>query len=274
MNMARKNPGRIARTVLTVTAVLAASAGLSGCGGGSETKENIAAIDIVPQKVERVVFTDGKVSTEIRRIDGDWLPGKGGTVESLAILDAAEERLFPVNAYRIIDTARDRVDQHDPNYGLDKASGRSIDVFDNSGKDWRLTVGKPTFNQAGYYAKVDGDPRVFLIIAKTVSDIISIANGKVFEFDPIDKIKFVDKYFDQAAHEGGKDDLPDLDPWLTQTLASRSGDMAKLHEAARKSSSIIGPPDKGKVTGEGAPDGPLPGSNMDLSRSAVAGGTP
>ena len=148
-------------------------------------------------------------------------------------------------------------------------------VVDTDGKEWHLSVGKPSFNQAGYYAKVDGDPRVYLIISKTVSDIISIANGKLFEFDPIDKIKFVDTYFNRAAKEGTKgNETPDYDPWLKQVLAARSGDKDQLHKVARESSSILGPEDKGKIKGEGAPKGPLVDTTGDLSRSAVAPGAP
>lgn len=263
---------RLTRTLLTALAVLVASAGLSGCGKSATETKNIAAIDLVPGKVERAVFNDGTTSAEIRRVDGDWLPGKNGTVESIAILGAAEDRLFPVNAYRIIDTVKDRVNQDDPNYGLNTPARWSIDVVDTNGKDWHLSVGKPTFNQAGYYAKVDGDPRVYLIISKTVSDIISIAHGQLFEFDPIDKIKFVDRYFAQAANEGQDGQLPDYDPWLKQVLAAQSGDPEKLHKAARESSSLLGPADKGKIKAANAKDGPLIDSTGDLSKSAVASG--
>lgn len=258
---------RLTRSLLTALAVVAASTGLSGCGDDAREAASIAVIDVAPDEVDRIVFTDGTESTEIRRVDDDWLPGKGGSVESIALLGAAEDRLLPLNAYRIMDN----VNQDDPNYGLAKPSRWSLEVFEQGGKRWHLSVGKPSFNQAGYYAKVDGDPRVYLIISKTVSDIISIANGQLFEFEPVDKIKFVDQYFNRAAQEGGEGDMPDYDPWLTQVLAARSGDEAKLHEAARKSSSILGPPDKGKITGEGAPKGPLVGGS-DLSRSAVAPG--
>ena len=148
-------------------------------------------------------------------------------------------------------------------------------VVDTDGKEWHLSVGKPSFNQAGYYAKVDGDPRVYLIISKTVSDIISIANGRLFEFDPIDKIKFVDTYFNRAAKEGTKgNETPDYDPWLKQVLAARTGSSEQLHKVARESSSILGPEDKGKMKGEGAPKGPLIDPVGDLSRSAVAPGAP
>jgi hypothetical protein len=265
------NMKRVARTVVTAVSVVLTSSLLTACGGQDEASENIAAINVRPDQVQRVIFTDGDVSTEIRRVDDDWLPGKNiaRAVESIALLGTAEDRLFPTNAYRIMED----VDQNDPNYGLNRDAERTIEVFDTDGKRWRLSVGRPSFNQAGYYAKVDGDPRVYLIISKTVSDIISIANGKLFEFDPIDKIKFVDTYFDRAAREGTKgNETPDYDPWLNQVLAARSGDKAKLHEAARKSSSILGPEDKGKIKGEGAPKGPLVDRTADLSRSAVAPG--
>lgn len=261
---------RVSRILTTVAAVVLAGSVLTGCGDDTTAGEDIAAIDVRAEEIDRVVFTDGDVSTEIRRIDDDWLPGKGAVraVESIALLAAAEDRLFPTNAYRVIDG----VDQDDPSYGLSREAERTIEVWDADGRHWHLAVGKPSFNQAGYYAKVDGDPRVYLIISRTVSDIISIANGKLFEFDPIDKIKFVDEFFDRAAQEGKSGDLPDYDPWLKQVLAARTGDMEQLHKAARESSSILGPEDKGKLKGENYPKGPLIDRTVDLSRSAVAPG--
>ena len=161
---------RLGRALLTALAVVAASAGLSGCGGTAKTAQDIAAVDVVPSKVDRVIFHSGPKTAEIKRVDGDWIPGTGARVESIALLDSASERLLPVNAYRIIDSVQGRpVDQNNPNYGLDKPSQWSMEVLDANGKDWKLSVGKPTFNQAGYYAKVDGDPRVFLIISKAVT---------------------------------------------------------------------------------------------------------
>jgi hypothetical protein len=241
---------RLPRALVAVVAAVAATAGLSACGDDVAPTANIAAIDVRPDDVDRVVFTDAARSAEIKRIDGDWLPGQGSAIESIALLDAAEDRLFPVNAYRIIDkVGPEPVDQNDPNYGLAKPAPWSIDVYAKGGKKWHLSVGRPTFNQAGYYAKVDGDPKVYLIIAKTVSDIISIANGKVFEFEAIDKIQAVDRKFDDVAKEGKEGDLPDYDPWLNQVLAAKSGDMKRLHEAARRSSSIFGPQDDDEDTG-------------------------
>jgi hypothetical protein len=137
------------------------------------------------------------------------------------MLSTIQDRVFPLNAYRILSG----VNQSDPAFGFDGQNSSapecgavcSITVVDNKGKSWKLTVGAPTFNAAGFYAKVDGDPRVFLVTEQTVADIITEALGKDFSFPENAKYKKVDEALNMDLPE---QNAPDLDPYLVQVLAA------------------------------------------------------
>ena len=100
-----------------------------------------------------------------------------------------------------------------------------MSVTDVAGKTWKLIIGARTFN-GGFYGKIDGDPRVFLITKETVSGIISEAVGKDFSFPASAQIRRVE------AELAGKDattgeqkaDLPDYDPYLRQVLAAQEAE--------------------------------------------------
>ncbi len=214
----------LGRTLAVTGAVLVASTGLSACGKEGPTSLNIAAIDVQPDDVVKAVFTGGKKTAEIEQLQGIWVAQKGATAEGAVLLEGGEDRVFPVNAYRIIEG----YDQNNPLYGLTKGSGRSMEITDSSGKVWRLTVGNQTFNLAGFYAKVDGDPKIYLITALQVADIISFATGSQFAFPLTAKYREVDRRLEGAAGEGLKDDTPDYHPWLKQVMARNDKELEKV----------------------------------------------
>jgi hypothetical protein len=195
-------------------------AGLSGCGVKQHPLD-IAAIDLSPEKVVTASFTAQGKTADIKVSDGVWSPSNGASVQAATMLSTIQDRVFPMNAYRILSG----VNQSDPAYGLDEqnVSGSdcgavcSITVVDNKNKSWKLTVGKPTFNTAGFYAKVDGDPRVFLVTQQTVADIITEAIGKDFSFPENEKYKKVDAALNMDDRDH---DAPELDPYLIQVLAA------------------------------------------------------
>jgi hypothetical protein len=195
-------------------------AGLSGCGGG-EKKVSIAAINLAPAQVATVTFTaQGKTAT-MTQDGGLWTPGSGATVQAATMLTTTADRFFPLNAYRIVANANN----NDPAYGLtapnaipDCGPVCSVSASDAQGHSWKLTVGKPSFNKAGFYARVDGDPKLYLITQTTVADIISEATGADFQFPESEKYKQVDKALNQVADDKG--DVSDFDPYLVQVLAA------------------------------------------------------
>ena len=173
-------PARAAAALGTVLAL----GSLSACGDGTEPV-NIAAIPVAVQSVESVTFTASGRSAQIRAVDGLWTPASGATVQAATMLTASGDRFFPLNSYRIMEG----LDQNDPAFGLSGQESPvaecrpecSMTVTDVVGKTWKLTIGAKTFN-GGFYGKLDGDPRVFLITKETVSGIISEAIGKDFAF--------------------------------------------------------------------------------------------
>jgi hypothetical protein len=182
---------------------------------------NIAAVDVVPDKIVSVSFTAQGKTADVKMQDGVWTPSNGATVEAATLLSTIQDRVFPINAYRIMKG----LNQSDPAYGLTGVNTStpecgpvcSVTVVDTKGKTWKLTVGAPTFNKAGFYAKVDGDPRTFLITQQTVADIITEAIGKDFAFPENEKYKKVDQTLNLQNQD---QKTPDLDPYLLQVLAA------------------------------------------------------
>lgn len=204
---------------------------LSACGGGAKT-EDIAVIDVAPAAVESVTFIASGNSATLRAVDGIWTPAAGATVQAATQLTASSDRFFPLNTYRTLEG----LNQNDPAYGLagqNPAAPKecqpvcAISVTDTAGKTWKLTVGAPTFN-GGFYGKLEGDPRVFLLTKVTVAGIVSQAIGKDFAFPESAQIRKIDKTL-QGLDEAGrkKAEAPDYDPYLRQVLAAEQAEAAK-----------------------------------------------
>ncbi|MGQ0845106.1 MAG: hypothetical protein ACT4QF_13340 [Sporichthyaceae bacterium] len=208
-----------------ILAVGLAIGSLSACGGESE-KPAIAAIDVTPDQVDTVTFTAQGKNATLRAVDGLWTPVSGATVQAATMLTTASERYFPLNSYRIMEG----LDQNNPDYGLNQVNVSAkechpvcaMTVTNTAGKTWKLTIGKETFN-GGFYAKVDGDPRVFLITKETVAGIISEALGKDFAFPASAKIRSIEFKLQGRTEDGRKTaELPDYDPYLRQVLAAEA----------------------------------------------------
>jgi hypothetical protein len=197
-----------------------AVSGLSACGS-STGGLNIAAIDLAPTQVATVTFTAKSHTATMTQDGGLWTPGSGATVQAATMLTTTADRFFPLNAYRIVANANN----NDPAYGLnapnaipDCGAVCSVSASDAKGHTWKLTVGKPSFNKAGFYARVDGDPKLYLITQTTVADIISEATGQDFQFPESEKYKKVDAALNLVGDDKG--DKSDFDPYLVQVLAA------------------------------------------------------
>jgi hypothetical protein len=229
--------------------------GLAGCGGGPKPLD-IAAINVTPAAVATVTFTAQGRTATITQDDGLWTPGMGATVQAATMLTTTADRFFPLNAYRILTN----VNNADPAYGLTapnavKECGAvcSVAVSDTKGHTWKLTVGKPSFNGGGFYARVDGDPKLYLITSTAVADIISEATGQAFQFPESPKYKKVDA----ALNAVGQEDEPDYDPYLVQVLAAEAMHKPRqdgrtpeqvLLDAAASTKNQAGAKDKKQVT--------------------------
>jgi hypothetical protein len=202
--------------------------GLSACGDDDAARPSTAAIDVPADQVATVTFTAAGKSATFTGKDGIFLPGPGATAESATLLNAATDS-FPVLAYRIIDGANLAT----PDFGLVAAKGAAgpprqcgagcvLTVTSTAGVTHKLTVGAQTFNFAGYYASVENDPRVFLLIRATVAQIISMATGRPFSFPKTQQELQLDQKTNEIAEEtsGGGSAEANYDPYLRQVLAA------------------------------------------------------
>jgi hypothetical protein len=223
---------RARRAAALLVGALVVAAGVSGCGGNSHSGTNVAVLNVTPQQVASVTFTAAGRSASFGRQGNAFTAQAGATPEFASELGLASDRLFPLDAYRALPGAN----ASDPMYALDPSTAQpgrraatcgpecSMTVTTRSGTSWRLTVGGRSFNDAGFYAAVAGRPTVYLLIAQSVSDIITFATSKPYEFPPTARVQKVDKAID--ALSGDKPDTPDAtaapDPFLRQALAAKA----------------------------------------------------
>lgn len=202
--------------------------GLSACGDDSPHGVDIAVIDVPADRVASVTFTAAGKSATFEGKDGTFLPGPGATAESATYLNASDVT-FPVNAYRTMTEA----DPTTPDFGLvavkgsaappkECGAGCSMSVTSTAGVTKKLTVGAQTFNYAGFYGAVEGDPRVFLLISATVAQIISMATGHPFSFPKTQQELQLEATQAQLADEaqGRGSAEANYDPYLRQVLAA------------------------------------------------------
>ena len=252
--------------------------GLSACGGDTGPL-NIAAIDLAPAQVATVTFTAKSHTATMTQDGGLWTPGSGATVQAATMLTTTADRFFPLNAYRIVANANNA----DPAYGLTTPNAVpecgevcSVSASNAQGHSWKLTVGKPSFNKAGFYARVDGDPRLYLITQTTVADIISEATGQDFQFPESEKYREVDKKLNEVGDDKGT--VSDYDPYLVQVLAAEQATKSPqpdgrtpqqvLIDAATSTKQQAGAKDQKKVTTVSQPGTPGVG---EQDQAATAG---
>ena len=202
--------------------------GLSACDDDEPSAVDIAAIDVRADQVATVTFTAGARAATFAARDGVFSPGVGATAESATLLNVSDST-FPVYAYRILDG----VDPATPDYGLvSTAPGAerpaecgaecSITLTATDGSVHKLRVGARTFNSAGFYATVEGDPRVFLLISVTVAQIIALATGRPFAFPKSRQELELEATQARLAEEAQGRGAPEAnyDPYLRQVLAA------------------------------------------------------
>jgi hypothetical protein len=223
--------------------------GLSGCGGDDSGKVDVVVIDVAESRIASVTFTAGAKSATFENRDGVFVPGPGGSAESATLLNASSET-FPVLAYRIMSDA----DLAAPDYGLvagtasavaaasrpkECGAGCSLTITATDGTAHKLSVGARTFNSAGFYGTVEGDPRVFLLISGTVAQIISMATGRAFAFPPTkqeaDLAATQARLAEEAAGRGSPE--ANYDPYLRQVLAAEQD--RKAAKAGRPADALV-----------------------------------
>jgi hypothetical protein len=249
--------------------------GLSACGDDDAAGVNVAVIDVPAEKVATASFTAGAKTATFEVRDGVFYPAAGATAESATLLNASDTT-FPVLAYRIMDDA----ELATPDYGLVSTApaasrpaecgvGCAMTVTATDGSIHKLRVGARTFNSAGFYATVEGDPRVFLLISATVAQIISLATGRPFAFPKTAQELELEATQARLAEEAAGRGAPEAnyDPYLRQVLAAEQDRKAaqdgKPGDALVRAATSTQDQPGGRGLGNGDPTaGPQPQGNQ------------
>lgn len=204
------------RTVVTALAVVAV-----GCSDvdriadyrelqGQLSEEAQTVWEVIPLSVAEVssvaVAFDGRNVEATQAGPGRWATADADPVIQSLMFDV-ERVLFPLRSYR-----RLAVDGDDPAFGLSDST-LAVSVRTAAGGDWRVVLGAATFSGGGHYARLDGDPHVYVVIPKVVDSLKSVALGEKID-------RGIDPRFAAALNELQlvTTEEGDLNPWLAQVL--------------------------------------------------------
>ena len=168
----------------TVTAVLtAAVAFVVARPGGPGHPALPTVVDLSPGAVRRLAVEAAGRHAELVRTGHGWTAGPDTIPGSAPLLVGAEDRLFPMRAYRVV-----RADAADPQYGLADPSA-VVRLEARSGRRVAVRLGAATFTGAGFYATQDGDPgRLYLVPRNTLELLTALTTGERVETaDPLQK---------------------------------------------------------------------------------------
>lgn len=262
------------KVISVLVGLVLVAGGLSGCGDDGPSRVNVAVIDVPAERIATVTFTAGPKTAAFEVRDGLFYPGAGATAESATLLNASDTA-FPVLAYRVMDEA----DPATPDYGLvstasstvpataraaECGAGCGMTLTATDGSVHKLRVGARTFNSAGFYATVEGDPRVFLLISATVAQIISLATGRPFAFPKTAQELELEATQARLAEEAAGRGAPEsnYDPYLRQVLAAEQDRKAaregKPGGALVRAATSTQDQPGGRGLGSGATPGPQP----------------
>ena len=182
-------PGR-GRVVAMGLALAAVVAGVTGCssGGGDRSEDSAPAadaptgpatpgvfsvVDLTPAQVHRLsVESKDRQVALVRTAAATWLAEPGTPEVVSGLLAERETEVLPLQAYRRLDTDPDR-----PDFGLVDPEF-VVRVQDAAGVEQAVSVGGGTFSGAGYYARRQGDPHVYLLVRRSVDDLRSLVAGE------------------------------------------------------------------------------------------------
>lgn len=183
---------------------------LAGCG--EETKDSgvSTVLDREPDQITEIVAVarDGRRAQLTREREGTWAPRGATAAETASIMYAAQDRMFPLLAYREL-----HVDPANPEFGLDDPE-LVLSARDRAGRSYRVALGAGTFNDEGYYARTSTGRRdaVYLVPRSIALDLRSLVSGRVAEYNhPVDeKMDAIAERAEQAPKKP--------DEWLSQAL--------------------------------------------------------
>lgn len=153
--------------------LVALAAGVALRPGGSEHHALPAVVHLSPGAVRHLVIETGGRQAELTRDTRGWSAHPGTPPQSARLLFSAEDKLFPMRAYRVL-----RADPADPQYGLGEPSA-VVRLHDHAGRPIGIRIGAASFSGAGFYARQDGDPeRVYLVPRNTLDLLRSVTTGE------------------------------------------------------------------------------------------------
>ena len=209
------------RTWLLCTATTALALVAIGCSDvdrvadyrelqGQLSEESQTIWEVLPLSAEDVssvtVGFEGRVSEVTKSGPGRWIAGDANPVVQSLMFDV-ERVLFPLRSYRQLS-----VDGDDPAFGL-ADSTLDVTVQTAAGERWRVAFGAETFSGGGHYARLAGDPHVYVVIPKVIDGLKSVAVGEKVD-------RGIDPRFAEALNELQLVTVEeeDLNPWLAQVL--------------------------------------------------------
>ena len=174
------NPAvRVVASFLCVALAVVGAAAVSR----SMTKERkdeppATVLPVSPSEVRRIAVESASESARghvvLTRSDaGSWSGPAGASPELEGLMSGIEERLFPLQAYRML-----AADTSSPEYGLDNPE-ITFRVEDTRGHAHEIVLGAATFSNGGVYARRSTDGgRLYLIPRRMMDDLRSLATGR------------------------------------------------------------------------------------------------
>ena len=166
--------------VLGVGAVVVAGLGvgrsLLSPSGPVARSDAFPLADVRPADVRSLEVRTGAGRVVVGRDEtGAWQPGQGTPPASATLTYESQGLLFPFRAYR-----RLQIGAQSPEVGLSEPQFQ-VEITEAGGRRAQIDIGKANFIGAGFYARLNSDPQVYLVARGTVDVLRSVASGQRFE---------------------------------------------------------------------------------------------
>ncbi|MGH9041206.1 MAG: DUF4340 domain-containing protein [Acidimicrobiia bacterium] len=210
------------RALAALAVTLAVAAGCSSGGDRAPAEEAAAptgpntpgvftVVDLTPAEVHRIsVESKGQQVALVRSTAATWLAEPGTSELVSGLMAERDTEVLPLYAYRRLDA-----DPQRPDFGLLDPE-LVVRVQDASGAEQTISVGGATFSDAGYYASRGDDPRVYLLVRRSVDDLRSLVRAERVN-SPRSALE------NEILNESPDADPEEVtNPWLAQVLEEAS----------------------------------------------------
>jgi hypothetical protein len=175
--------------------------------GPAPRSDAFTLVGVRPQEVRSLEVRSDAGQVLVRRDGtGAWSPGEAAPAASATLTYESQAVLFPLQAYR-----RLQIDAGSSEVGLTKPQ-YEVDITETSGRRSQLEIGRANFIGAGFYARLSGDPQVYLVARGTVDVLRSVVTGQRFETPRSAK--------ETALLNEAPDDSDPSGPWQRQAVGA------------------------------------------------------